>query len=276
VGAPKVFDNRALTLQLEALQKALQQQQSSNATIDLKAVMAALANTQGLTQSEVSSALSVLGNPTPATSLTTDAKTGNVDTNGNPLPNSTDTQTSKNVASVTPAASGFDSFATLPSGFKPAFGPSASDLLNDQINLNYQIVNLQMVLERALSDRLYSECGKPDKNDPRPNCTRLQTVLGFNVSLDPPRVANDAVAVVEVTLSPPATPPSSGGNGDHDLSLVAVLPQEKTYNSAALSSSSHAYSGAAVVNAFQVSGGYRSGIRPSMCSAIPTRWPTNA
>jgi hypothetical protein len=35
------------------------------------------------------------------------------------------------------------------------------------------------------------------------------------------------------------------------------MPQEKTYNSAALRSSSHAYSGAAVVNAFQVSGGYR-------------------
>ena len=262
VGMPKVFDNRSLTLQAEALQKALQQQQAANSRVDLKSVMAALANTQGLTQSEVSTVLSVLGNPSPSTSLTTDVKTGNVDSKGNPLPNTTDTQTGKNVASVTPAAPSFDSFAALPSGFNPTFGPSASDLLNDQINLNYQIINLQMVLERALSDRLYSDCKKPTPDVPRPNCTRLQTVLGFNVTIDPPRVANDAVAVVEVTLDRSGkdqsdVSPESPHNKDNDLSLVAVMPQEKTYNSAALSSSSHAYSGAAVVNAFQVSGGYR-------------------
>lgn len=254
---PKVFDDRSLTLQIEALQKTLRQQQSTNSSVDLKSVMAALANTQGLTQSEVSTILSVLGNPSPSTSLTADLKTGNVDSNGNPLPNTTDTQTTKNVASVTPAAPTFDSFAALPSGFNPTFGPSASDLLNDQINLSYQIINLQMVLERALSDRLYSDCNKPTQEVPRPNCTRLQTVLGFNVSVDPPRVANDAVAVVEVTLKRTGSSASSAAGEDRDLSLVSVMPQEKTYNSAALSSSSHAYSGAAVVNAFQVSGGYR-------------------
>jgi hypothetical protein len=257
VGMPKVFDNRSLTLQIEALQNTLRQQQATNSTVDLKSVMTALANTQGLTQSEVSTILSVLGNPTPSTGLTTDLKTGNVDSNGNPLPNTTDTQTSKNVASVTPAAPSFDSFAALPSGFNPGFGPSASDLLNDQINLNYQIVNLQMVLERALSDRLYSDCDKPTPEVPRPNCTRLQAVLGFNVTIDPPRVANDAVAVVEVTLKRGGSSTQSADGTHQDLSLVAVMPQEKTYNSAALSSSSHAYSGAAVVNAFQVSGGYR-------------------
>lgn len=252
VGRPKVFDNRSLTLQIESLQKALRQQQTANPTIDLKSVMAALANTQGLTQSEVSTVLSILSNPTPSTSASTDLKTGNVDANGNPLPNTTDTQTGKNVSSVTPIAPGFDSFASLPSGFNPAFGPSASDLLNDQINLNYQIINLQMVLERALSDRL-AECKNPTLKDPRPNCTRLQTVLGFNVSIDPPKIANDAVAVVEVTLPRP----QSSTPSDPNLSLVAMMPQEKTYNAAALSSSSHAYSGAVIVNAFQVSGGYR-------------------
>jgi hypothetical protein len=105
VGMPKVFDNRSLTLQIEALEQALQRQQAANPTIDLKSVMGALANTQELTQSEKSAVLSVLGNPTPATSLSTDTKTGMVDdtktgivdANGNLLPNTTDTQTSKNV-----------------------------------------------------------------------------------------------------------------------------------------------------------------------------------
>lgn len=298
VGAPKVFDNRSLTLQIETLQQALQRQQASNSAVDLKSVFAALANTQGLTQSETSTVLSVLGNPTPATSVTTDLTTGNVDANGNSLPNTTDTQTTKNVSSVTPTAPSFDSFASVPSGFNPHFGSNASDLLNNQVNLSYQIMNLQMILERALSDRLYVDSSTPGqreqsgqgddggaagtdaveamqgaahetgqrnpsgitsdseksekKEDPiPPNRTRLQAVLGFNVTIDPPRIANDAVAVVEVTLKRSET--SDYG----DLSLVAMMPQEKTYNSAALSSSSHAYSGAAVVNAFQVSGGYR-------------------
>jgi hypothetical protein len=67
------------------------------------------------------------------------------------------TQTTKNVASVTPTTPTFDSFASLPSRFNPTFGTSASDLLNDQVDLSYQIMNLQMILERAPSDRLYTE-----------------------------------------------------------------------------------------------------------------------
>jgi len=240
VGLPKVFDNRTLTLQLEKLKQQLNQQQTQNGVIDLKSVAAALSNLQGLSQQETSTALSVTGSPTPATTLTSTLNTGNVDSSGNPLPNTTSTQNQTTRSSVTPTAPAFDSFATLPAGFNPTFGSSASDLLNDQMNLSYQIVNLQMLLDRALSDRIYPQNSGGG--------TRLQTVLGFNVSLDPPRTANDAVAVVEVTLkSDPAG----------DISLVALMPQEKTYNAAALSSKSNAYSGAAMAGAFQVSGGVR-------------------
>jgi hypothetical protein len=218
----------------------LNQQQTQNGVIDLKSVAAALNNLQGLSQQETSTALSVTGSPTPATTLTSTLNTGNVDTSGNPLPNTTTTQNQTTNSSVTPTAPAFDSFATLPAGFNPTFGSSASDLLNDQMNLSYQIVNLQMLLDRALSDRIYPQDSGGG--------TRLQTVLGFNVSLDPPRTANDAVAVVEVTLKS-----DPGG----DISLVALMPQEKTYNAAALSSKSNAYSGAAMAGAFQVGGGVR-------------------
>jgi hypothetical protein len=240
VGLPKVFDNRTLTLQLEKLKQQLSKQQSQNGVIDLKSVAAALNNLQGLSQRETSTALSVTASPTPATSLTNTLTTGNVDSNGSPLPNTTSTQNQTTNSSVTPAAPAFDSFATLPTGFTPTFGSSASDLLNDQVNLSYQIINLQMLLDRALSDRIFPQSA--DGN------TRLQTVLGFNVTLDPPRTANDAVAVVEVTL----TPDPAG-----EISLVALMPQEKTYNAAALSSKSNAYSGAAMAGAFQVGGGVR-------------------
>ena len=109
------------------------------------------------------------------------------------------------------------------------------------MNLSYQIFNLRMLLERSLSDRLQGD-------EPR-----LQAVLGFNVTIDPPRTANDAVAVVEITLT-------QGFNDDAvkqpqtniPLSLVSLMPEEKTYNSAALSSKSNAFAGAAVVKMVQI------------------------
>ncbi len=233
VGAPKVFDNRTLTLMLESLSQTLRSQQQSY--INQKTVLGALSNIQGFTQTESSNNFSITGNPTPATGVQTTLNTGNVDANGNPLPNTTQRQTSVSNASVTPQAPAFDTLPAL-QGFNPTYGSSASDLLNDQVNLTYQIFNLQMILERALSDRLLPGVTTENK-------TRLQAVLGFNVTIDPPRTANDAVAVVEITLT-------SDDNGN--LSLVSLMPQEKTYNAAALSNKSNAFSGAAAVSAFQV------------------------
>jgi len=123
--------------------------------------------------------------------------------------------------------------ATALSGFTPNFGANAGDLLNDQINLTYQIFNLRMILERSLSDRLIED-------DPR-----MQAVLGFNVTIDPPRTAVDAVAVVEVTLSSTTT---SG----KPLSLVAMMPQEKTYNAATLSTKARQFGGSAIANVVEV------------------------
>jgi len=192
---------------LEALSQTLHSQQQSY--IDQKSVLGALSNLQGFSQTETSSNLSVTAAPTPAAGGKT--------------------------TSAAPQAPTLDTAPAL-QGFKPNYGPNASDLLNDQINLSYQIFNLQMILERSLSDRL--EPGASGDNK-----TRLQGVLGFNVTIDPPRTADDAVAVVEITLT------SKDGK---PLSLVSLMPQEKTYNSAALSNKSNAFGGAAAVSAFQI------------------------
>lgn len=234
VGSPKVFDNRSLTLMLEALNQTLETQQK--AYIDQKSVLNALTNFQGLSTQEVSTNLSVTSLPTASRDVSTDLKTGNVDANGNPLPNTLERKTDTNRASFTPQAPALDTLPGLPSGFNPTFGASASDLLNDQVNLTYQIFNLRMILERSLSDRLLPAANGDNK-------ARLQAVLGFNITIDPPRRANDAVAVVEITLTAP---------DKNNLSLVALMPQEKTYNAAALSTKSNAFGGAAVVSAFQV------------------------
>ena len=238
VGEPKVFDNRSLQLMLEELSKTLAAQQQSY--LDQKSVLAALSNLQGYTLTDVSRALNIAGSTTPATSAKGTPTTGSADTSGK---TSSDASTSKGTATTQAAASESLSFPTIP-GFNPTYGLNASDLLNDQVNLTYQIMNLRMLLERSLSDRLLSV-----SQTGTDNYTRLQTVLGFNVTLDPPRTANDAVAVVEITVTRSQT-----GNPDsrRDLSLVGLMPQEKTYNAATFSNKSNAFGGSAVVNAFQV------------------------
>ncbi len=229
VGAPKVFDNRTLTLMLESLSQTLQQQQTNY--IDQKSVAAALANIQGFSQTDTTTNTSITATPTPATDVKTTLNTGNVSSTGTPLPNTFQRQTDVNRASITPTTPTLDTTPAF-QGFTPTYGSSAPDLLSDQVNLTYQIFNLRMILERALSDRLLAT-GKP----------RRPAVFGFNVTVDPPRTANDAVAVVEITLE------SKDGK---DMSLVSLMPQEKTYNAAALSTKSNSFGGSAVVSSFQV------------------------
>jgi hypothetical protein len=101
------------------------------------------------------------------------------------------------------------------------------------VNLTYQVFNLRMILERSLTDRIWN--GQP----------RRQAVLGFNVSVDPPAYAAVSAAVIEITVEKPAT--ASG-----DVALVAMMPQEKTYNATALNSKSNAFAGAAVVKVVNV------------------------
>lgn len=251
VGRPKVFDNRTLTLMLESLSDSLRNLQF----VDPKALAAAFNLVQGFQTTESTSSVSVTTLPIPGLKQETVTNTGNANAAGNPLPNTTQQTTTKNRDTLTPQPPTLDTTPTF-SGFKPNYGENASDLLSDQVNLSYQIFNLRMLLERSLSDRL-------EGDEPR-----LQAVLGFNVTIDPPRTANDAVAVVEITLIQVADPAGTGQSDPAEtkpeasadaadkpttpLSLVAVMPQEKTYNAAALSTKSHAFAGSAVAKIIQV------------------------
>ena len=96
-----------------------------------------------------------------------------------------------------------------------------------------------MILERSLSDRILLH--------KEGDHTRLNAVLGFNVTIDPPWTASDAVAVVEITLNI-----SNRTEKKEGLSLVSLMPQEKTYNSAAISTKSNAFGGSAVAKIVQV------------------------
>jgi len=227
VGEPKPFDNRTLTIMLESLSATLQGIQTQS--IDQKTLAAAMATFQGSRSSDVTSALSVGTLPIPSRKIETIESSGNATSSGTLLPDASKTTTTSDRSGLTLTPPALDAAPAF-SGFTPTFGSSVGDLLNDQVNLSYQIFNLRMILERSLSDRLTG-------SDPR-----AQTVLGFNVTLDPPATAVDSVAVVEVTLHAE----------EKSLSLVALMPQEKTYNSATFSTKSNAFGGTAVVNMIPV------------------------
>lgn len=230
VGKPKVFDNRTLTIMLEGLNDDLRNKQYY---VDKDKLAAAFSLLQGFSSKETVRSLTISPLPIPGLKEETTTNTGIVNSSGASLPDTTTQKTSTDRPVFTPQIPTLDSPPAF-TGFSPSYGENPSDLLSDQVNLTYQIFNLRMLLERSLSDRITSD-GEP----------RRQAVLGFNVSLDPPRTANDAVAVVEITLN------VDPGNGD-GLSLVSLMPQEKTYNSAALSTKSNSFGGSAVAKIFQV------------------------
>ncbi|HEX3249018.1 MAG TPA: hypothetical protein VHS05_06305 [Pyrinomonadaceae bacterium] len=235
VSRPKIFDNRTLTIMLESLSEALRGVQTQ--FINQQSLAAAFNNLQGSQSQEVVRNLSINPVPIPGTKQENITTTGNVTATGTPLPDTTKTTTTSERATFSPQAPALENPPAF-SGFNPTFGENPSDLLSDQVNLTYQIFNLRMLLERSLSDRLLSgESGK----------ARRQAVLGFNVTIDPPKTAENAVAVTEITLQLPNSNPSTDG-----LSLVSLMPQEKTYNAAALTTKSNSFGGSAVVKLIQV------------------------
>jgi len=228
VGKPKVFDNRTLTLMLESLNQSL----SSVQVIDQKQLMQSLGLLQGYQSQEVSRSLDISTLPLPDIKTTLQP-----DSSGKLVPSQQTTERS----SFSPSAPKLPDTLTPPK-FEPQFGSNAYDLLNDQVNLTYQIFNIRMLLERSLSDRLWQATESLH--------ARQQAVLGFQISLNPPKEGKDLAAEIEVTLSPE--------NGTGPLDLVALMPLEKTYNSAALSSESNAFGGSAVVKFITIGYSQRS------------------
>ncbi len=225
VGKPKIFDNRALTLMLERLSQSLAQVQ----VVDQKSLAESLGFFQGSQTQEVSRSLGISTLPLPEIKTTSQANSA-----GQLIPS----QQTTDRAVVNPSAPSLPDALAAP-GFQPKYGPSANDLLSDQINLSYQIFNLRMLLERSLSDRLWQDPMHPGRIG-----QRLQAVIGFEITIDPPKDAKDSAAVVEITVAP--------ATGSNAISLVAMMPQEKTYNSAALNSRSNAFGGSAVVKVITI------------------------
>jgi hypothetical protein len=211
IGRAKAFDNRSLTLRVERLNASLE---------SLKVVSQSFTESLSAFQEQTS------GETTG--SLVLGMKGVPAEKNGKEVRGGDEKKTASD-------ATKFDNRLNI--------GLAASDILNDQLNLASQIFNLQLLLERSLTDRMI------EKN------SRLQTVLGFQVSITPPRGYEDCVAVVEVAAR------MKSSSAPVPVSLVALMPQEKTYNAAALSSSERSIAGSAVARVLTVGFSDKRGTR---------------
>ncbi len=229
VSPPKVFDDRSLTIMSQQLSDQLRSVQ----VVDQTKLAASLGLLQGFQSKDTSQALTV-STPFSTTKQTFDA---------NNTPTGTEKDTTIGGTGTPPV---LPNLQADPSGFAPQYGSSAEDLLSDQVNLSYKLFNIRMLLERSLTDRLWASA--PAANPPTSQ-PRLQAIIGFNVSVSPPRFAKGKAAVIMVELTP--------RKGSGSASLVALMPQEKTYNSAALSKSASAFGGSAVIKVVTVGYNYQ-------------------
>lgn len=263
VGAPKIYDDASLRLMLDATRATL----ATMTGLNQGALTSSLGSLSGATISQTQFGLQISGPaslPTtattltgPTTSTTTNANlpTGNTSLPGSSTVTTTPTESSTITNTPTPAT-----IPVVPAGiaFTPpgSVSPSSLDMLNEQMQLTSAITSYELLLEGSLSDRFVK-----NSQGVKPRVT-----MGFPISLRTPAAYRDAVAVVEVEVQLPAdkvlkeqaglkkdalislfsfSPDRAKGEEDrvlaHDRALsdeppsvTTLLPQEKTYNVAAM------------------------------------------
>lgn len=152
------------------------------------------------------------------------------------------TQTVTTAPTVTPSAAPLPSTTaiTLPS----AYNISSLDLLNEQMQLSYEIINLQLLLQGSVDDD-YTKSGAGKRH----------VTLGFPVSITTPHGHEGDVAEVEVSVC------NVRDSEDHDTpSLRTIIPREKTYNVASIVSKSGQIGvGAVISNIINIGASFFSG-----------------
>ncbi len=155
VGKPKVYDDSVLQQMLSAAQARL----ASLQILDQAGISARLGSITGATQQISSFALSVQGPPTSQVETTSNGATKQVvDTVKSGGDNSTETTTTVPVYNVKTTVPQFNAPTATPpaasTSMPSSFSVSASDILNEQMQLTYEIANLRLLLEGSLSDRI--------------------------------------------------------------------------------------------------------------------------
>jgi hypothetical protein len=170
---------------------------------------------------------------TPASSVgTTPVAPGQTTVTTNPATNQTVTTVTlptQQVQTTTPSLTGTVPAAPTLNPLSPPtnVGVSASDVLDEQTRLNAQLITLQMLLQGAASDQLLLSHGRAIGQ-------RAQTTIGFPISVDTPAQFEGAVAEVRILI----LPRRSQAITSQPVSIVNLLPSEKVYNVAKVTSNS--------------------------------------
>lgn len=254
VGEPKVYDDSLLQQMLNAAQARLMSLQ----ILDQTGISARLGAITGASQSISSFALSVAGPPLPGVATTSNGATNStVATNQNAAttsanPSATTTNTVQNTANApvtnvtttAPSVPVPNVTAPAPSTTLPtSFSVSASDLLNEQMQLTYEIANLRLLLEGSLNDRIIGGT----------KLVKPRVTIGFPITLLPDGRHKNAAAVVEVEIEKEATDNLQPGEPP---SILALLPREKTYNVASITDKSVSIGGGVVTQVASVAGSF--------------------
>lgn len=213
VGQTKLFDARSLALMLQSMQSTL----ANRDFHDQASIAGAINKFQGARLDTSSLSVQVTTTPLPGVSTVTNSGTPSIVETvtqpstpaGSPTPapgivtatttpSATTAQTTTQPA-ITPAP------ATLPTqntsfSFQPAFDQAPQTLLAKQVAMNYEIANLRLLLEGALSDRMIDQTINVGSQLIPARLTRARAIAGFRISLDSLRIYRNAVAEVEITV----------------------------------------------------------------------------
>jgi hypothetical protein len=245
VGSAKVYDDSLLQQMLQNAEAKLAAMQ----VLDQSGISAKLGSVTGATLQASSLGVNVQGPSVPQTQTTSNGATGSTTTTQAPT-GTTVAQTSglpaQNVVTTLQQTNPPAFTATAPSTSLPtSFSVSASDILNEEMQLTYEIANLRLLLEGSLSDRF----------DKTRRIVNPRVTLGFPIALTPDRRYKDAVAVVEVEVTR-----ERGEHGDEaeiePPVITALLPREKTYNIAAIKDRNTSIGGGIATQLVGVSGSF--------------------
>jgi hypothetical protein len=254
VDDPKVYDDSLLHQMLRAAEAKL----AATQVIDQAGISSRIGALSGATQRISSLGINVQGAAVPGLTTTNKGATGSTVTTNTDSVSVDGKPSSSDVVAKTEGLSSQDVVTTAPSFAPPAllsgpaatalptgFSVSASDALNEQMQLTYEIANLRLLLEGALSDHVTLVDGA--------TYVKPRTTLGFQVSIDPQKRFKNAVAVIEVEVR--AVKPLAGQR----TSITALLPRDKTYNVAAITDSSTSIGAGVATGVVGVSGSWLRG-----------------
>jgi hypothetical protein len=251
VGVPKTYDDASLRMMLDAIRAKL----GAMTGLNQDALISRLGSTNGSTINQTQFGFQLTGGG-PSVTTTNTGATNSVTTNAN-LPQGNTSVPGTVTVTTDPTQSTVTTSATPPvpsvaSGiaFAPpsSVSPSSLDVLNEQMQLSYEMANLELLLEGALSDRFVT-----NQRFVKPRVT-----LGFPISLRTPPQFRDAIAVVEVEVTT-----SSQNLADPSVpeppAITALLPREKTYNVAAMTDNMTSIGGGVVIGSIGIAASYLKG-----------------